>query len=147
MSTIRNQKSLPHSTLHKLQRNMNNYENHLEIKQLLDSRVLEYNQLEFIETDPIQIPHRFTKKEDIEIAGFLTATISWGQRKSILKSANSMMEQMENSPSSRYMHGQERSERTAFSPKKPDTNVIHPVKSMTGSDKSYSKPASIANVL
>lgn len=98
MSTIRSQKSLPHSTLHKLQRNMNNYENHLEIKQLLDSRVLEYNQLEFIETDPIQIPHRFTKKEDIEIAGFLTATISWGQRKSILKSANSMMEQMENSP-------------------------------------------------
>ena len=67
-------------------------------KHFLDGRVLQYNQLEFIESDPIQIPHRFTKKEDIEIAGFLTATISWGQRKSILKNATSLMEEMDNSP-------------------------------------------------
>jgi uncharacterized protein (TIGR02757 family) len=69
-----------------------------QTKNLLDERVSKYNQLEFIETDPIQIPHRFTKKEDIEIAGFLTATISWGQRKSILKNANNLMERMDNSP-------------------------------------------------
>ena len=56
-----------------------------ELKEFLDNKVLQYNQPEFIETDPIQIPHHFSKKEDIEISGFLTATISWGNRKSILK--------------------------------------------------------------
>lgn len=77
---------------------MYNTENFYYTKKLLDSQVTQYNQLEFIETDPIQIPHRFSRKEDIEIAGFLTATISWGQRKSILKNANRLMELMENSP-------------------------------------------------
>jgi len=70
----------------------------LEIKALLDSRVIQYNRLDFIDTDPIQIPHRFSRKEDIEIAGFLTATISWGQRVSIIKNAKRLMELMDNSP-------------------------------------------------
>jgi len=70
----------------------------LEIKSFLDSRVIQYNRLDFIETDPIQIPHRFTRKEDIEIAGFLAATISWGQRVSIIKNAKRLMEMMENTP-------------------------------------------------
>ena len=69
-----------------------------DIKLLLDNRVNQYNNFEFIETDPIQIPHRFAKKEDIEIAGFLTATISWGQRKSIINNAKRLMEIMDNSP-------------------------------------------------
>jgi len=69
-----------------------------EIKRLLDSRILQYNNVEFITTDPIQIPHRFTRKEDIEIAAFLTATISWGQRKSIINNGNRLMELMDNSP-------------------------------------------------
>jgi len=69
-----------------------------QIKRLLDNRVSEYNRLDFIDSDPVQIPHRFTRKEDIEIAGFLTATISWGQRKSIIKNANHLMELMDNSP-------------------------------------------------
>lgn len=69
-----------------------------DIKRLLDSRVLQYNSLDFIDTDPIQIPHRFSKKEDIEIAGFLTATISWGQRKSIINNANKLMNFMDNLP-------------------------------------------------
>jgi uncharacterized protein (TIGR02757 family) len=70
----------------------------LEIKHLLDNKYKLYNNIDFIETDPIQIPHRFQRKEDIEIAGFLTATISWGQRKSIIKNANRLMELMDNSP-------------------------------------------------
>ncbi len=70
----------------------------IEIKSLLDDRVQRYNNYDFIETDPIQIPHRFTRKEDIEIAGFLTATISWGQRKSIINNANRLMDLMDNSP-------------------------------------------------
>lgn len=69
-----------------------------EIKFLLDNRLLKYNRLDFIDSDPIQIPHRFSSKEDIEIAGFLTATISWGQRKSIINNANQLMEMLDNTP-------------------------------------------------
>jgi len=69
-----------------------------EIKFLLDDRVKQYNHFDFIETDPIQIPHRFSRKEDIEIAGLLTATIAWGQRKSIINNANRLMLLMDNSP-------------------------------------------------
>ena len=72
--------------------------NKIELKSYLDFKVEQYNTLEFIDTDPIQIPHQFSKKEDIEIAGFLTATIAWGNRKSILKNADKMMELMERSP-------------------------------------------------
>ena len=69
-----------------------------DIKFLLDDRVKRYNHTDFIETDPIQIPHRFSRKEDIEIAGFLAATIAWGQRKSIINNANRLMELMDNAP-------------------------------------------------
>ena len=69
-----------------------------EIKLLLDSSVRQYNRIEFIETDPIQVPHRFSRKEDIEIAAFLTATISWGQRKSIINNANRLLNMLDNSP-------------------------------------------------
>jgi len=69
-----------------------------ELKSFLDYKVAQYNSPEFIATDPIQIPHKFSKKEDIEIAGYLTATISWGNRKSILTNANSLMERMDNDP-------------------------------------------------
>ena len=68
------------------------------IKFLLDDRVKKYNHLDFIESDPIQIPHRFNLKEDIEIAGLLVATIAWGQRKSIINNGNKLMDLMDNSP-------------------------------------------------
>ena len=58
--------------------------NRKELKDFLDEKALLYNNVDFIESDPIQIPHRYTKKEDIEISGFLVATISWGNRKSII---------------------------------------------------------------
>ncbi len=69
-----------------------------ELKEFLDFQVEKYNQPEFIVSDPIQIPHLFSKKEDIEIAGFLTATIAWGNRKSILKNAKQMMHLLDDSP-------------------------------------------------
>jgi uncharacterized protein (TIGR02757 family) len=72
--------------------------NFKDLKRLLDSRVIQYNTPDFIQSDPVQIPHRFSRKEDIEIAAFLTATISWGQRKSIINNANRLMEMMDNSP-------------------------------------------------
>ena len=58
----------------------------------------QYNTLDFIDSDPVQIPHRFSVKEDIEIAGFLAATIAWGNRKMIINNANKMMQLMGNSP-------------------------------------------------
>lgn len=69
-----------------------------ELKLFLDKKVVQYQQPSFIESDPIQIPHQFSKKEDIEIAGFLVATIAWGTRTIILKNGKSLMERMDNSP-------------------------------------------------
>jgi uncharacterized protein (TIGR02757 family) len=69
-----------------------------ELKEFLDAKVVKYNTPDFIESDPVQIPHLFQKKEDIEIAGFLTATIAWGNRKSILKNSRKLMELMDMSP-------------------------------------------------
>jgi uncharacterized protein (TIGR02757 family) len=69
-----------------------------ELKDFLDAKVIEYNNPKFIESDPIQIPHLFSIKEDIEIAGFLTATIAWGNRKSIINNAKRMMDLLDHSP-------------------------------------------------
>lgn len=72
--------------------------NKTELKSFLDEKVVQYNTLDFIESDPVQIPHLFTQKEDIEIAGFLSATIAWGNRKMIIKNSHRMMNLMGNSP-------------------------------------------------
>lgn len=76
----------------------------LDLKDFLEHKVIQYNRLDFIVSDPIQIPHRFSKKEDIEIAAFLTATISWGNRKMIINNANRLMDFMGNSPYDFVMH-------------------------------------------
>ncbi|MEG2510125.1 MAG: DUF2400 family protein, partial [Chryseobacterium sp.] len=72
--------------------------NFSELKDFLDEKADIYNHLDFIQDDPVQIPHRFSLKQDIEIAGFLAATISWGNRKSIIKSAEKILDIMGNSP-------------------------------------------------
>ena len=69
-----------------------------DLKTFLDEKVALYNNPNFIETDPIQIPHLFTQKEDVEVAGFLAATIAWGNRKMIITNARKMMELMGGSP-------------------------------------------------
>ena len=69
-----------------------------ELKEFLDEKVIQYNNPKFIESDPIQIPHKFLLKEDIEISAFLTATIAWGNRKMIIKNASKMMELLGDSP-------------------------------------------------
>lgn len=81
--------------------------NKKELKDFLDSKVEQYNNPKFIESDPIQVPHLFNKKEDIEIAAFLTATIAWGNRKSIIKNAKQMMQLLDNSPYDFVMNHQE----------------------------------------
>tara|TARA_B100000809_G_scaffold111195_1_gene109785 strand:+ start:4537 stop:5301 length:765 start_codon:yes stop_codon:yes gene_type:complete len=69
-----------------------------ELKEFLDSKVIQYNTLDFIDSDPVQIPHLYKNKEDIEIAGFLAATIAWGKRGMIIKNSHKMMEFLGNSP-------------------------------------------------
>ncbi|ARV08589.1 TIGR02757 family protein [Winogradskyella sp. PC-19] len=78
-----------------------------ELKDFLDSKVELYNNPKFIDSDPIQIPHLFSKKEDIEIIGFLTATIAWGNRKSIINNAKRMVDMLDNSPYEFVMQHQE----------------------------------------
>ena len=75
-----------------------------ELKEFLDEKVAQYNRPSFLSSDPIQIPHLFTKKEDIEIAAFLVATIAWGNRKSILKNGKHMMELLDHDPYDKIMH-------------------------------------------
>ena len=69
-----------------------------DLKAFLDEKVAQYNHPRFISDDPIQIPHRFDRKEDIEISAFLTATLAWGNRKSIIQSASRLMHLMDESP-------------------------------------------------
>lgn len=71
---------------------------HGELKRFLDEKAAFYEHRSFIDYDPVLIPHNFDKKEDIEISGFLTATIAWGNRKSILNSGQRMMALMDHSP-------------------------------------------------
>jgi len=70
----------------------------LELKSFLEEKVIQYNNPNFIESDPVQIPHLFTLKEDAEIAGFLAATIAWGNRKMIINNAKKMVTLMGSSP-------------------------------------------------
>jgi len=78
-----------------------------ELKAFLDEKADKYNRIDFIESDPICIPHRFTGKEDIEISAFLTATIAWGNRTLILRNANRMMAYLDDSPYDFILHHSE----------------------------------------
>jgi uncharacterized protein (TIGR02757 family) len=71
---------------------------HHHLKEQLDRLADKYNRPGFIAGDPISIPHRYSKKEDIEISAFLTSVIAWGNRRSIIRSAEKMMDMMDNSP-------------------------------------------------
>lgn len=67
-------------------------------KAFLDAKAGFYCGKWFVSNDPVSIPHRFRKKEDIEISAFLTATLSWGQRAMIIKKASLLMDMMDNDP-------------------------------------------------
>ncbi len=76
---------------------MNSF-SHEELKDLLDTLHDLYNNPDFIADDPVSVPHRYRLKEDIEIAGFLTALLAWGGRNAILKAALHLMELMDDAP-------------------------------------------------
>lgn len=79
-----------------------------EIFDFLDEKAEEFNTPNYIETDPIQIPHRYSLRQDIEISGFFASIIAWGNRKSIIKNADKMMGIMGNSPYDFVMNARER---------------------------------------
>ena len=79
-----------------------------DIRDLLEARADFYNRPEFIESDPISVPHLFTKKEDIEISGFLTAILSWGQRQTIIHHARELVGRMDLKPYDFLMNASEK---------------------------------------
>ncbi len=90
----------------------------MNIQQILEDKYQYYNKPEFIETDPIQIPRDFSKKEDIEIAGFIAAAIAWGKRPMIIRNANRWLEMMDNAPYDFVMNANEED-------LKPLLNFVH----------------------
>lgn len=71
---------------------------HKELFDLLEDNYLRFNQKDFIDDDPISIPHQFKLKQDIEISAFFAAIIAWGQRKTIIRNANRLVELMDQTP-------------------------------------------------
>lgn len=68
------------------------------LQEFLDEKVVEFNTRNFIAEDPVAVPHLFTRRQDIEIAGLLAATIAWGNRKSIVANARRLVNLMDNEP-------------------------------------------------
>ncbi len=69
-----------------------------EIKEFLEEKVIQYNRPAFVETDPVFVPHQYIQKEDIEISAFLAATLAWGKRELIIRSALRLLSLMDNAP-------------------------------------------------
>ncbi len=80
----------------------------MDLKDFLDRKVVQYNRPEFITLDPISIPHRFRKKQDIEITGFIAAILAWGQRKTIINKCLELFHMMDNSPHDFMLHHTEK---------------------------------------
>ncbi len=75
-----------------------------DLKDLLDRKVETYNQPSFIKDDPVSIPRHFTKKQDIEIAGFFAAVFAWGNRATIINKSTELMQLMNNEPHEFCLH-------------------------------------------
>ena len=80
--------------------------NQKELKKILDQKVRQYNKLDFIEKDPICIPHKFKKQQDIEIAAFFAAIFAWGNRTTIINKSNELLERMDRAPYDFCIHHQ-----------------------------------------
>ncbi len=78
-----------------------------ELKTQLDALHKRFDTLDFIERDPVSVPHRFSDQQDIEIAGLLSATIAWGKREMIVKNAHSIIERMDADPYNYVMNATE----------------------------------------
>ena len=68
------------------------------LKAFLDERVAQYNCPSFIEDDPISVPHRYQKREAIEIAGLLAAVLAWGKRSVAIRKCRELLARMDDAP-------------------------------------------------
>jgi len=78
------------------------------LKDFFDSKVAQYNQPSFIKEDPICVPHSFTKKQDIEIAGFFAAVFAWGNRTTIIQKSFELMKLIDHAPHDFCLNHQEK---------------------------------------
>lgn len=78
------------------------------LKNFLDEKVAQFNKPEFIDFDPVSIPHVYRKKQDIEIAGFFAAVLAWGQRKTIIRKCRELLQGMDNDPHNFILHHREK---------------------------------------
>ncbi len=86
----------------------------LDLYEYLELKYEKFAIPDFIDNDPISIPHMFSEREDIEISGLIASTIAWGQRKSIIKNARHFIELMDNSPFD-FVIGHQQSDLKRFS--------------------------------
>jgi uncharacterized protein (TIGR02757 family) len=77
---------------------MNHFRNRGELQDFLEKKVLEYNHPSFIAKDPVSVPHRFSVKQDIEIAGLFAAVFAWGNRTTIIRKSNELLKGMDDAP-------------------------------------------------
>ena len=84
-----------------------------ELAQFLMEKADKYAKFSFIQDDPIQIPHSFATAEDIEISGLIAATLSWGNRKTIIAKSNDLMDRMDRSPAE-FIRGASESDLETF---------------------------------
>jgi uncharacterized protein (TIGR02757 family) len=85
---------------------MNAFKDKIQLQEFLEAKVLQYNRPSFIDADPISIPHRFSKKQDIEIAGLFAAVFAWGNRTTIIRKTNELITGMDNTPHDFIKHHQ-----------------------------------------
>ncbi len=78
-----------------------------ELKDFLEAKVDLYNQPSFIKDDPISVPHLFSKKQDIEIAGLFAAIFAWGNRTTIIQKSRELMQRMDGAPHDFIVHHEE----------------------------------------
>lgn len=74
------------------------YDAEQQLVNYLEEKVSQYNHPEFIHSDPIKVPHQFSKQENIEISAFLAATLAWGQREVIIRNSMDLVARMDNDP-------------------------------------------------
>ena len=84
------------------------------LKDFFDEKVNQYNRIAFIKDDPVCIPHLFTKKEDIEIAGLFAAVFAWGNRTTIINKSKELMQLMDHAPHNFCLHHEGREGREEF---------------------------------
>ena len=72
--------------------------NHAQVRTILEENYTRYNQPAFIQNDPIQIPHRFTRRPDVEISALFAALLAWGQRPTIINKCNELLRRMDDAP-------------------------------------------------